>query len=310
MSKVSAQSAPSETTKIDIYTSITNRIVAMLEKGEMPWHCPWKKKTGNISRPLRSNGIPYSGVNVLQLWLSAMDQGFSNPYWMTFNQIKELGGCVKKGSKGTQVVYASTFEKNGEDSEGNEITQKIPFLKTYVVFNVEQTEDLPEKYVKKYGLDDSDEPSVNKDEMIAECEAFFKKVGSDLKHGGNQAYYSPALDYVQMPTFKMFESAEAYYATLSHEHIHWTRHKSRLDRDYNQKRFGDEGYAMEELVAELGSAFLCADLGLNTMADDKHQHAAYIQSWIKVLKDDKRAIFTAASAASKAVDYLHSLQSK
>lgn len=176
----------------------------------------------------------------------------------------------------------------------------IPFMKGYTVFNIEQIEGLPAHYYAPA------KSQLNPDQRIEAADAFFADTGADIRHGGSSAYYSPPEDYVQMPVFESFRDAESYYATLAHECTHWTRHKSRLDRDFGRKRFGDEGYAREELVAELGAAFLCADLGLTL--EDREDHAAYIGSWLKVLKDDKRAIFTAAAHAQRATDYLHGLQ--
>lgn len=301
----SVSSSAVSTEKVDIYDQITNKILAQLEQGNLPWQMPWKtRKAGDISRPLRSCGTPYSGINVLQLWLTAMENQFTSQFWFTFNQVKELGGSVKKGSKGTRVVYASTYTKKDQDEAGNEVEQNIPFLKTYVVFNADQCEGLAEKYYAKQ----DENLDVNAEERREEVDAFFAKTLSTIVHGCEHACYKPSVDVVEMPNFERFLGSVEYYSTLAHEHIHWTKHKSRLDRSFNQKRFGDAGYALEELVAELGSAFLCADLGIESMA--KAGHAAYIASWITVLKNDKRAIFTAASMASRAVEYLHSLQSK
>lgn len=281
--------------KIDIYESITNKIVAQLESGVLPWNSQWKKRSCN-SRPLRACGVPYGGINVLQLWMTAMDCGYSSPYWMTFNQAKELGGNVKKGEKGTRVVYASTFTK--EDEAGKDVT--IPFLKTYTVFNVEQCENLPAKFYPEV----KDEEIVNEGERIENADKFFASLGSKVSYGGSRACYIPSMDAIEMPNFEDFVSPEAFYSVLAHEHIHWTA--KRVERDLGGKRFGDEGYAMEELVAELGAAFVCADLGINSMA--KPDHAAYIQSWIRVLKNDRKAIFTAASMASRATEFLGSRQ--
>lgn len=282
--------------KIDIYDSITAKIVAQLESGVLPWNSQWKKKQSCNSRPLRSCGTAYQGINVIVLWIASLEFGYSSPYWMTFNQTKELGGNVKKGEKGTRVVYASTFTK--EDEAGKDVT--IPFLKTYTVFNVEQCENLPAKFYPEAKA----EEIVNEGERIENADAFFASLGSKVSYGGSRACYIPSLDAIEMPNFEDFVSPEAFYSVLAHEHIHWTA--KRVERDLGGKRFGDEGYAMEELVAELGAAFTCADLGINSMA--KPDHAAYIQSWIKVLKNDKRAVFTAASLSSKAVEFLGSRQ--
>ena len=175
-------------------------------------------------------------------------------------------------------------------------------MKAYTVFNVEQIEGLPEHYYAK------PEPVIDEAQRIDHADAFFAASGADVRHGGNRAFYSGGSDHVQMPPFECFHSPESYYATLAHELTHWTKHPKRLDREFGRKKWGDEGYAREELVAELGAAFLCADLGLTPEAGT--DHAAYIQSWLKVLKDDKRAIFSAAAHAQKAADFLHSFQAQ
>ena len=173
-------------------------------------------------------------------------------------------------------------------------------MKGYSVFNVEQIEGLPEHYYAK------PEPIIDPALRIENADAFFAATRADIRHGGNSAHYSCGSDHVQMPAFETFRSPEAYYATLAHELTHWTKHKSRLDRNLGRKRWGDEGYAREELVAELGAAFLCADLELTP--EPRSDHAAYIQSWLKVLREDKRAIFTAAAHAQRAAEFLHGLQ--
>lgn len=291
------------TNRPDVYARITADIVAQLEAGARPWHQPWNAAhaAGGISRPLRNNGQPYQGVNVLVLWLTAFQRGYACPLWLTFNQAKEAGGFVKKGEKGTTVVYANTFEKTETDAAtGEETTERIPFLKAYTVFNAEQVEGLPGHY---YAL--AKEPK-NLAERIEQAEAFFAAAGADTRHGGNKAFYSPSLDYIQLPPFESFENRETYYATRAHESIHWTKHETRLNRMFDSKRFGDDGYAVEELVAELGAAFLCADLGITP--EVMPEHASYLSAWLKVLKADKRAIFTAASHASKAAEFLHLCQ--
>ena len=290
------------TPRQDIYSRITNQIIAALERGVKPWTQPWNAAhaAGHVSRPLRHNGQPYGGINVLTLWASAMSGSFSAPIWMTFRQAIELGGHVRKGEKGSPVVYANTITRaETDEATGDDVERTVPFLKAYTVFNVEQIEGLPGHF---YALAES---SRNPDERIADAETYFAATRADIRHGGDSAYYSPALDYIQMPPFEAFRDAQAYYATLAHEATHWTRHATRLDRDFGRKRFGDDGYAREELVAELGAAFLCADLGL--ALEDRADHAAYIGHWLAVLKDDKRAVFTAAAHAQRAIDYLHGL---
>jgi antirestriction protein ArdC len=290
------------TARVDVYDRVTSHIVAALEQGTRPWMQPWNAShaAGSISRPLRHNGKPYSGVNIICLWMTAEVSGFSCPYWMTFQQAKELGGFVKKGEHGSPVVYASTFTKKEQADNGQESEEEIPFLKSYTVFNASQVEGLPQHF---YQLA---EPNTNKLERIERAEEFFKNTQADIRTGGDRAFYSPAEDYIRLPPFETFRDAGSHAATLSHELSHWTRHASRLNRDFGQKRFGDDAYAVEELVAELGSAFLCADLQITP--EIREDHASYLACWLKVLKQDKRAIFTAASHASKAVDFLHGLQ--
>ncbi len=284
-------------TKSDVYESITNKIIAIMERGELPWTMPWVSNTP--SRPLRSCGKTYSGINVLVLWVAAIENSFSSPYWFTFNQAKELGSSVRKGAKGTQVVFAATFSKEVESDEGEKETRDIPFMKAYYVFNADQIDGLPTKY-------QGTPIEVNKDEAIEHADKFFANLESSVKYSGSQAYYRKDDDSITLPKFEAFNSSVDFYSTIAHEHIHWTRHSSRLNRDFSQKKFGDSGYALEELVAELGSAYLMADLGLEF--EPREDHAAYVASWLKALKNDKRFIFTAASHASRAVEFMHSKQ--
>ena len=292
------------TEKQDVYTRITNKIVADLEQGVRTWMKPWSasQTTGRIMRPLRHNGIAYSGINTLMLWASAMEQGFVAPIWMTFKQAIELNANVRKGEKGSLVVYANSITKTVDDGAGNEVEREIPFLKGYTVFNVDQIEGLPEQYYAK------PEVTLTPVQRIDRAEAFFAGTGADIRYRGDRAFYSNDGDYIQMPVIEAFRDAESFYATLAHESCHWTKHSSRLERDFGRKTWDDEGYAREELVAELGSAFLCADLDLTP--DVRDDHAAYIASWISVLKDDKRAIFSAAAHAQKATAFLHRLQAQ
>lgn len=288
--------------KSDVYERITGTIITALEQGVRPWHQPWAvgHLAGPVSRPLRGNGQPYSGINIIMLWATATEKGFSAPIWMTFKQAKELGAHVRKGEKGALVVYAGAIQRTETNDNGEDEERNIPFLKGYTVFNVEQIEGLPAHFTATHPQ------HLNEEERNAAADAFFTASGADIRHGGNRAYYAPGPDYVQMPEFGAFRDAGAYYATLAHECTHWTKHETRLDRDLGRKKWGDSGYAMEELVAELSAAFLCADLGLTP--EPREEHAAYIANWLEVLKGDKRAIFHAASHAQKAADYLHSLQ--
>ena len=289
--------------RTDVYERVTNQIVSELERGVRPWMKPWNAEhaAGRITRPLRGNGVPYQGINVLMLWSAAIEKGYAAPIWMTFKQALDFKAHVRKGEEGSLVVYADKIIRTETDAETGEASEHaIPFMKGYTVFNVEQIDGLPERFYAKA------EPRSDTVQRIARVESFFAATGATVRHGGNRAYYSISTDHVQMPPIEAFRDAESFYATLAHESCHWTKHPSRLDRDFGRKRFGDEGYAMEELVAELGSAFLSADLELTPEVRD--DHAAYIASWIKVLKDDKRAIFSAASHAQRAADFLHGLQ--
>jgi antirestriction protein ArdC len=283
----------------DIYTRVTEKIVADLEKGVRPWLKPWSAEhlAGKITRPLRIGGEAYRGVNVIMLWMEAAARGFASPSWMTYRQAQELGGHVRKGETGALVVYADKITRTETNAAtGKEEETAIPFMKGYTVFNCEQIEGLPDRFRTVPA------PAITPEQRIPQAEAFFAAKGATIRHGGNRAYYAEQPDYVQMPPFESFCDAESYYATLAHEMTHWTKHDSRLARDLGRKKWGDEGYAAEELVAELGAAFLCADLGLSP--EPRTDHADYIASWLKVLKDDKRAIFSAASHAQKATEYL------
>ncbi len=289
--------------KADVYERITSHIVAELEKGVRPWLKPWNAEhsAGRITRPLRGNGIPYRGINVVMLWSEAMEKGYAAPIWMTFKQAIELKGNVRKGEKGSLVVYADKITRTETDAAtGEENEFAIPFIKGYTVFNVEQIDGLPEHFYGK------SEPRTDAVPRIERVESFFAATGASVVHGGSRACYIPSTDNIHMPCIDFFRDTESYYATRAHETTHWTKHTSRLNREFGRKRFGDEGYAMEELVAELGSAFLSADLDLTPEVRD--DHASYVASWLKVLKNDKRAIFTAASHAQRAVDYLHGFQ--
>jgi antirestriction protein ArdC len=289
--------------RTDVYQKITDQIVSELEKGVRPWMKPWNAEhaDGRITRPLRGNGIPYHGINVLMLWSAAMAKGYAAPIWMTFKQALEFKACVRKGEQGSLVVYADKIIRTETDGDtGEDCERAIPFMKGYTVFNVEQIDGLPERFYANA------EPRGKTVQRIAHAESFFAATGANVVHGGSRACYVPRTDNIHMPCIDFFQDSESYYATRAHETTHWTRHPSRLDRDFGRKRHGDEGYAMEELVAELGAAFLSADLDLTPEVRD--DHASYIASWIKVLKNDKRAIFSAASHAQRAADFLHGLQ--
>jgi antirestriction protein ArdC len=287
--------------KTDLYARITNRIVAELEAGTRPWLKPWNAEhaAGRVTRPSRHNGTPYRGINVLMLWAEACARGFACPIWMTYKQARELGGQVRKGERGSLVVFADRFTRTETGDKGEDVERQIPFLRSYTVFNCEQTDGLPAHYYARA------ESVIDPVQRIAHAEAFFANLNADIRHGGNRAYYVTSTDHVQMPPFEAFRDAVSYFATLGHECVHLTGHRSRLDRNL-ASRFGSHSYAAEELIAELGSAFLCADLALTP--EPREDHAAYLADWLTVLKNDKRAIFTAAAHAERAAAFLHGLQ--
>ena len=290
------------TEKQDVYSRITDKIIADLEQGVRTWMKPWSagNTDGRITRPLRHNGQPYSGINILMLWASGIEHGFTAPMWMTFKQALELKACVRKGEKGSLVVFANSITKTEANEAGEETERDIRFMKGYTVFNVEQIDGLPAHYYSRPDV------ALTPVERIRHAEEFFAATGADIRYRGDRAFYAAEPDYIQMPVIEAFHDAPSFYATLAHEAAHWTRHKSRLDREFGRKTWGDEGYAQEELVAELASAFLCADLGLTP--EVREDHAAYIASWLTVLKQDKRFIFQAAAHAQRAVDFLVGLQ--
>lgn len=301
MSKAQNTKTSPQTVKADIYTRVTDTIVKSLEEGARPWAKRWNVEGGGglFALPLRANGTPYRGVNVLLLWAATFERGFNACQWMTYRQAQELGAQVRKGETGSLVVYADRFTKTETNDKGEDIEREIPFMKGYTVFNVEQIDGLPEQYRPKAI------PLPSPVELHQASEEFFARTGATVRHGGHRAFFVPSLDVIQLPTPESFQDAESYAATKAHEFIHWSGHKSRLARDLSG-RFGDQAYAFEELIAELGAAFLCATLRISPEVRD--DHAGYLQSWLKALKNDKRAIFTAATHAQAAADYLHGLQ--
>ena len=294
--------------KSDIYTRVTNKIIADLEQGKLTWQKPWDAQhlIGRIVKPLRHNGIPYQGINVILLWAASAEKGYTSNLWLTYRQALALGAHVREGSRGEMITYANKMTKQEEitDEAGTwqTLDREVYFMKGYTVFNVEQIEGLPAHYSLK---PDPLLPDIRREDAL---ETFFASTKVTIRHGGDKACYNHDRDFVQMPPLEYFRNAESYYAILAHEITHWTCHPSRLDRDFGRKRWGDKGYAREELVAELRSAFLCAELGITP--ETRPDHAAYIDIWLRVLKNDKRAIFSAAAHAQRAVNYLLSLQPK
>jgi antirestriction protein ArdC len=282
--------------KQSLYEQVTNTIIRELEAGVAPWVKPWSAGADDVSLPYNAaTSREYSGINVPILWATALDRGYALPRWLTFRQARELGGHVRKGEQGTTVVFVKRLPPHAEENdEGDDTTRSKPrsVLRSFTVFNVAQCEGLS----PRLSLPTATRPEGERQEA---AEAFLKATKAEVRHGGNRAFYSRQHDFVGLPPFSAFESAGHYYATSLHEHVHWTGSENRLAREFG-KRFGDRAYAAEELVAEFGAAFLCAHLGI----EGQLRHAEYLGSWLELLKEDSRAIFTAASRASQAVDYL------
>ncbi len=287
----------------DLYAEVTQRIISALAQGVRPWACPWTAQASTLARPMRHTGESYRGINVLLLWSTAQERGYQQNTWLTYKQAEALGGQVRKGERGAMVVFAGRLtpvDTPGAEEDAAEPAKArgVAFLRSYTVFNVEQLDGLPAAVA---GLS-VEHPQVTPDER---AEAFFAATGARVQHGGNRAFYAPGPDVVQLPEPSAFKHAAVYAATKAHELAHWTGHPQRLAREFG-KRFGDAAYAVEELVAELCAAFVCADLQIGT--ERREDHADYVADWLKVLQGDSRAIFTAAAQAQRAADYLHDFQ--
>jgi len=274
---------------------ITQEIISRLETGTKPWIKPWRGVP--MSRPLRACGIPYRGMNVFWLWMVSDMCGFQSPFWMTYNQVKGFGGQVRKGEKSTIAIFYKSYTKVVEAPDtGEKSDEARRVLKSYPVFNADQVDGLPERFHPAPVLD-----LVEPEGREQELDAFFDAIPAELRHHGDEAYYEPVIDRVTMPPSHLFSGFDHYYATLAHELSHWSGHASRLGRDL-KNRFGTAAYAAEELVAELSSAMLGAELGLPVAHLDSH--ASYIEHWLKLLKADDRAILTAAAKAEEACSLL------
>ena len=271
----------------DLYESVTRGIVTQLEQGVAPWTKPWKNgKTTGIMPTNAATGRPYNGINIPILWAAADALGYPVSGWMTFKQAQALGATVRQGEKGHHVVFTKKLRFKEPESEEE---RQIAMLRCYVVFNVAQIDGLKDEVAEEL-------PPEQRQENV---EAFIAATNADIRLGGNRACYVPALDFVSVPLKSQFNSLENFFATTLHEVSHWSGHKTRLDRDL-AGRFGNHAYAAEELIAELSAAFLCAHLGIV----GELRHAEYIGNWITLLKEDNRAVFTAASKASQASDFL------
>lgn len=284
--------------RTNLYSEITDKIITELEAGRVPWVQPWGTAAAKAPLGLPKNASTdrqYSGINVLLLWGAVIERGFSGQSWLTFRQALSLGGNVRKGERGTTVVYADRFVPEDEKRrarETGEDAQAIPFLKRFTVFNTDQCENLPEDVATAA-------PPVPTGLIEPRVEALIEATGIDFRIGGSRAFYVPAHDYVQVPPPQAYFEPINWHRTALHELGHATGHASRLGRDFSGS-FGTKKYAFEELIAEINAAFCCASLGITPTV----RHADYIASWLEVLREDDRAIVRAASQAGKAADWL------
>src|SRR5215467_97237 len=285
--------------QIDVYQSITDKIIHQLDRADElgQWKCPWYQTQLGMM-PRSAVGRYYKGVNVLVLWCEQMDKNYLNPIWATYRQWKSLNHQVRRGEHGTMICFWKSMDKYNHETGKDE---KVLYARAYWVFNIQQLENWEKIPVSVTPTD-----HLTAQERLIEAEEWFKNIEADVRHGGDRAFYSPTQDFVAVPKFEQFKGESEYYSTLAHEHIHWTGHKSRLDRELQTTRFGNEAYAFEELVAELGAAFVCGALDIDN--EPRPDHAKYLNSWLTVLRQDKKAIFTAASKAQKAVEYLVAFQ--
>lgn len=279
-----------------LYQDITNRIIAELEAGRVPWVQPWASAKAPLQMPHNAaSSRCYSGINILILWDAVVSRGFSSNAFLTFRQALDLGGNVRKGETGTTIVYAQRFtpgDERRQAAEEGRAPGTIPFLKRFTVFNIDQCEGLPDVYTAPV-------PQGGSDQIRPEAEALIAATGADFRIGGDVAFYDLTEDYIRVPRPVRFFDPVNWPRTAFHELGHWTGHPSRLGRDMSGA-FGSAQSAREELVAEMTSAFVCAALGIVPTV----RHADYIGAWLEVIRDDDRAIVRAASAASKAADYL------
>ncbi|AKH18973.1 ArdC family protein [Sphingomonas sanxanigenens] len=283
----------------DAAAEITNLIIRKLEEGVPPWRRPWRMSAG-AGQPLRHCGTPYSGINRLYLWAIADARGYASPYWMTARQAEQLGGRVRRHEQGSVSVFFSRMTRDERNpSTGETVSRLIRFLRSHVVYAADQIDGLPDQYRIEREIPTPLAPSERQNAI----DRFFSAIPSTVRHGGNEAFYHPTADYIQMPHRHMFRSADLHASTLAHEHIHWTANRNRLARAFG-KRFGDNAYAFEELVADVGAGLVCADLGLPNEIHDSH--ASYLASWLSVMKADKTAIITAAAHADRAWQLLRS----
>lgn len=289
----------------DVHREITDRIVAMIEMGACRFEMPWHSQGTVRRRPVNAqSGRLYRGANVVSLWAAAAFMGYRVDTWATYRQWGQLGAQVRKGEQGTLIVFYKTVEREQCDAENDDTVRQAYLLaRASWVFNADQVDDWAYTPINQ----------ENQVKVLYDVDAFITRTRADIRYGGSRAYYAPVGDYIRVPHQEHFVGSstssptEAYYSTLLHELTHWSGHRTRLNRDLTV-RFGDEAYAMEELIAELGAAFLCGDLGITNAP--RPDHAAYLSGWLRVLKADTRAFFMAASRASAAAQYLTGLNTE
>jgi len=288
--------AMAQTDRNNVYQDITDAIIADLERGCVPWAQPWDSAAGAVPLKIPRNATtlrPYSGINILTLWSAVTKRKFTGHNWLTFRQALAVGGNVRKGERGVTVVYADRFTPEVMRERARETgdpAQSIPFLKRFTLFNADQCEGLPV---------DPQAPLPPPEAIIPAADAVIAATGADIRIGGGEAFYHPILDYVQVPPVSAYFEPTNWFRTVFHELAHCSGHTSRLNRDQSGA-FGSSAYAREELVAEMADAFICATLGVTPTV----RHADYLASWISVIREDNRAITRAASAASKAADFI------
>jgi antirestriction protein ArdC len=303
-------------TRLTPHERVTAQITSLLERGVRPWIKPWDDIAPSeaLVLPLRSCGTPYRGMNIVALWAAALECSFKARHWFTFKQALAMNACVRKGERGSFVVYYTELSDTSGDTARPSIVSKASnangaetgetrrILRGYTVFNAEQIDGLPEEFYPNPDADPVPACPCTRSDDDTRLAALFARIPVKLRQGGNRAFYSKAADFIQMPLREAFRDGSQYWATLAHETAHASRHETRLNRDFGQTRFGDAGYALEELVAELASAFIGATIGLP--ADHLEDHASYIEGWLKALSDNPSAFLTAASKAQAAADWV------
>lgn len=296
-----SRSAKDSATRADIYETVTNQIIAAIEAGAPAFTMPWHRSQGQIWRPVNiATGARYAGINIVTLWVSAETRGYASPVWGTFKQWLDNETPVREGEKASPGIVYKEFPTEVTDPASGETTQQTGRMaKGFWLFNAAQVEG--------YAPPDVEEVVPASIDAVATADSLITASGARISHGGDRAYYRPSTDEIVLPDPIRFigtatmTPTEAYYATALHELVHWTSPKHRLDRDL-AARFADNAYCMEELVAELGAAFLCVDLGVTPVA--RPDHAAYVDHWLNVFRGDRKAIFTAAAHAQRAAAYL------